>query len=82
MHKFTFGVAEKLFRSTYRRHGSKGCRLLGFSSVSLGVALFFVADLVPFGLLAIAVRVIATLVVLVFLIEWHAISVNPPRDWK
>jgi hypothetical protein len=82
MHKFTFGLAEKLFRSTYRRHGSKGCRLLGFSIVSLGVALFFVADLIPFGLLAIAMRFVWAFVVLIFLIEWHAISVNPPRGWK
>jgi hypothetical protein len=79
MNKFTFGLAEILFKSTYRRHGSKGCRLLGFSSVSLGVALFFVADLVAFGLLAIAVRFVSAFVVLVFLIEWHAISVNPTR---
>jgi hypothetical protein len=82
MHKFTFGLAEKLFRSTYRRHGSKGCRLLGFSSVSLGVALFFVADLVPSDPLVIAIRFVSAIVVCVFLIEWHAISVNPPRDWK
>jgi hypothetical protein len=82
MYNFTFGLAEKLFRSTYRRYGSKGCRLLGFSSVSLGVALFFVADLVPSGLLAIAVRFVAAFVVCVFLIEWHAISVNPLRGWK
>ena len=82
MHKFTFGLAEKLFRSTYHRYGSKGCRLLGFSSVSLGVALFFVGGLVSSGLLAIAVRFGAALVVVVFLIGWHAISVNPPRDWK
>jgi hypothetical protein len=80
MDKFTFGLVEKLFRSMYRRHGSKGCRLLGFSSVSVGVALFFVADLVPFGLLAFAVRFVSAFVALVFLIEWHAISVNPMRD--
>jgi hypothetical protein len=82
MDKITFGFAEKLFKWTYRTHGSKGCRLLGFSSVSLGVALFFVADLLAFGLLAIAVRFLAAFMVCVFLVEWHAISVNPPRDWK
>jgi hypothetical protein len=35
--------------------------------------------LVAFGLLAIAVRFVSAFVVLVFLVEWHAISVNPTR---
>jgi hypothetical protein len=50
--------------------------------VGLSVALFFVADLVPSEPLAITVRFVSACVVLIFLIEWHAISVNPPRDWK
>jgi hypothetical protein len=57
-------------------------QITGFSSVSLGVALFFVADLVSSDPLAIAVRFVSAFVVCVFLIEWYAISVNPPRDWK
>jgi hypothetical protein len=82
MYNFTFGLAEKLFKSTYRRYGSNGCRLLGFSGVTLGIALFFVAELIPSDPLAIAMRFVTTVAFLAFLIEWHAISVNPPRDWK
>ena len=80
MHNFTFGLVEKLFKWTYRRYGSQGCRVLGFSSVALSVALFFIADLIASDPLAIVMRFVSACVVLIFLIEWHAISVKPLRD--